>query len=119
MANGRYLLPVELAVAQIADSLTDIDFDSDDNTPHVFDPDDSFSTKSEKLGWVLGIGVERQFTKSWPARLESSYFEANFAKDPNLAAGYALAFAPATQTRTTLPGVSSPHSMSTPMQVFP
>ena len=90
-----------LAVAQIADSLTDIDFDSDDNTPHVFDPDDSFSTKSEKLGWVLGIGVERQFTKSWPARLETSYFDfgksthyANHSKDDRCGPGNEMSLCP-------------------------
>ena len=90
-----------LAVAQIADSLTDIDFDSDDNTPHVFDPDDSFSTKSEKLGWVLGIGVERQFTKSWTARLETSYFDfgksthyANHSKDDRCGPGNEMSLCP-------------------------
>ncbi len=85
-----------MAVAQITDSLTDIDFDFRPETyiPPEFDPDDSFSTKSEKLGWVLGIGAEHQFTKGWTARLETSYFDfgksthyANHSKDDRCGPG--------------------------------
>ena len=92
-----------MAVAQITDSLTDIDFDFRPDTymPPEFDPDDSFSTKSEKLGWVLGIGAEHQFNKSWTARLETSYFDfgksthyANHSKDDNCGSGGEMALCP-------------------------
>ena len=92
-----------MAVAQITDSLTDIDFDFRPDTymPLEFDPDDSFSTKSEKLGWVLGIGVESQFTKSWTARLETLYFDfgksthyANHFKDDRCEPGNEMSLCP-------------------------
>ena len=62
-----------LAMAQVSNSVVDIDFGP--NMPDYQDPDDSFSDNSNKLGLVFGVGGEiplgRQ--KNWTLRMEGSY----------------------------------------------
>ena len=57
-----------LAIARIANSVTDIDF-----MPTRMDPDDSFRDVSTDLGWTLGIGVETSVADAWALRLDGSY----------------------------------------------
>lgn len=59
-----------LAVARIANSVTDIDF-----PPTRVDPDDSFRDSSTEIGWVVGIGVETPLADVWRLRLEGSYMD--------------------------------------------
>ena len=65
-----------LALAQISNSVTDIDFSSNGSSQK--DPDDSFSDRSVRLGWVIGIGAEVSLSEGpivdkWSLRLEGSY----------------------------------------------
>ena len=51
-----------LALAEIHNSVTDIDFSW--NQPPKFDPDDSFEDDSIQWGWVIGLGAEFPLTRS-------------------------------------------------------
>lgn len=62
-----------LAVAQITNSVTDIDFGR--NMPRRLDPDDSFRESSTKIGWVIGIGIETLFDDAWTLRFGGSYLD--------------------------------------------
>ena len=62
-----------LAVAGIANSVTDIDFSR--NMPPRMDPDDSFRDRSTRIGWVIGGGVEAPLADAWVLRLEGSYLD--------------------------------------------
>ena len=57
-----------LAIARIANSVTDID-----SMPPRMDPDDSFRDVSTDLGWTIGIGVETSLADAWALRLDGSY----------------------------------------------
>ena len=59
-----------LAIARIANSVTDIDF-----PPTRVDPDDSFRDSSTEIGWVIGAGVETPLADDWTLRLEGSYMD--------------------------------------------
>ena len=59
-----------LAIARIANSVTDIDF-----PPTRLDPDDSFRDSSTEVGWVVGAGVETPLSDTWTLRLEGSYMD--------------------------------------------
>ncbi len=59
-----------LAIARIANSVTDIDF-----PPTRLDPDDSFHDRSTEIGWVVGAGVETPLADGWTLRLEGSYLD--------------------------------------------
>ena len=60
-----------LAVADIANSVTDIDFFRD--MPPRLDPDDSFREVSTDFGWQLAAGVEAALADAWALRLDGSY----------------------------------------------
>ena len=71
-----------LALAQISNSVTDIDFGP--NKPPMKDFDDSFSDDSVHVGWVVGAGAEvpvfgsnskflQDDDDNWILRLEGSY----------------------------------------------
>ena len=62
-----------VALAQIRQSITDIDFS--DNAPSAVDPDDSFADSGANLGWVVGVGVETPISDVWSLRLEGLYME--------------------------------------------
>ena len=62
-----------LAVARIANSVTDIDFGA--GAPPRLDPDDTFRDSSQAIGWTAGVGVEVPLADAWTLRLEGSYFE--------------------------------------------
>ena len=76
-----------LALAQIRNSVTDIDFRLDG--PPQVDPDDSFEDDSIQLGWVIGHGAEFPLTKGsrrflkdkevWTLRVEG--FHADFGEE--------------------------------------
>ena len=59
-----------LAVARIANSVTDID-----SNPTRVDHDDSFRDSSTEIGWVIGVGVETPLADAWTLRLEGSYLD--------------------------------------------
>ena len=59
-----------LAVARIANSVTDID-----SNPTRVDHDDSFRDSSTEIGWVIGVGVETPLADAWRLRLEGSYLD--------------------------------------------
>lgn len=59
-----------LAIARIANSVTDIDF-----PPTRLDHDDSFRDSSTEIGWVVGAGVETPLADDWTLRLEGSYLD--------------------------------------------
>jgi len=59
-----------LAIARIANSVTDIDF-----PPTRVDPDDSFRDSSTEIGWVIGAGVETPLAADWILRFEGSYLD--------------------------------------------
>ena len=59
-----------LAIARIANSVTDIDF-----PPRRIDPDDSFRDSSTEIGWVIGVVVETPLADDWTLRLEGSYLD--------------------------------------------
>ena len=59
-----------LAIARIANSVTDIDFN-----PTCMDHDDSFRDSSTEIGWVIGVGVETPLADDWTLRLEGSYLD--------------------------------------------
>ena len=59
-----------LAIARVANSVTDIDF-----SPTRLDHDDSFRDSSTELGWVIGAGVETPLANDWTLRLEGSYLD--------------------------------------------
>ena len=59
-----------LAIARIANSVTDIDF-----PPTCLDPDDSFRDSSTEVGCVIGAGVETPLSDTWTLRLEGSYMD--------------------------------------------
>ena len=59
-----------LAIARIANSVTDIDF-----PPTRVDPDDSFRDSSTEIGWVIGAGIETPLVDAWTLRLEGSYMD--------------------------------------------
>ena len=60
-----------LAVADIANSVTDIDFFRD--RPPMLDPDDSFREVSTDFGWQLAAGVEAALADAWALRLDGTY----------------------------------------------
>ena len=66
-----------LALARIADSLTDIDFIPNRIVDPVgsLDPDDSYRADSTRVGWVVGAGVEAPLAHAWSLRLEGSYLD--------------------------------------------
>ena len=59
-----------LAIARVANSVTDIDF-----PPTRLDHDDSFYNSSTEIGWVVGAGVETPLADNWILRLEGSYLD--------------------------------------------
>ena len=60
-----------LAVADVANSVTDIDYFRD--MPPRVDPDDSFREVSTDFGWQLAAGVEAALADAWALRLDGSY----------------------------------------------
>ncbi len=67
-----------LAIARIANSVTDMDFLPDSPLtppPTRVDPDDSFRDSSTEIGWVIGAGVETPLADDWILRLEGSYLD--------------------------------------------
>ena len=66
-----------LALARIADSVTDIDFIPNRTVDPVgsVDPDDSYRADSTRVGWVVGAGVEAPLDHAWSLRLEGSYLD--------------------------------------------
>ena len=60
-----------LAVADVANSVTDIDFFRD--RPPMLDPDDSFREVSTDFGWQLAAGIEATLADAWALRLDGSY----------------------------------------------
>ena len=60
-----------LAVADVDNSVTDIDFFRD--MPPTMDPDDSFREISTDFGWQVAAGVEAEFAGAWALRLDASY----------------------------------------------
>lgn len=62
-----------LAVARIANSVTDIDFGG--GAPPRPDPDDSFRDSSPTIGWTAGVGLEVPLAEAWTLRLEGSYYD--------------------------------------------
>lgn len=61
------------AVADVDNSVTDIDFFRD--RPPMLDPDDSFREVSTDFGWMLGAGVEAALSPAWALRLDASYMQ--------------------------------------------
>ena len=59
-----------LAIARVANSVTDIDF-----PPPRLDPDDSFRDSATEIGWVVGVGVETPLADTWLLRLDGSYMD--------------------------------------------
>ena len=59
-----------LALAEIANSVTDID-----SGPTRVDLDDSFRDRSTEIGWVAGVGIEAPLADAWTLRLEGSYLD--------------------------------------------
>ena len=57
-----------VAFASILNELRDTD-------AGVFDPVDSFSSKSTRTGWVAGGGIEYAFASNWTARAEGLYMD--------------------------------------------
>jgi outer membrane immunogenic protein len=57
-----------VAFASIRNELSDTD-------GAVFDPDDSFSSRSTRTGWVAGGGIEYAFAGNWTARVEGLYMD--------------------------------------------
>ena len=65
-----------LAVARVDNSVTDLDFvGACLNPPLTRDADDSFTSGSTEIGWVVGVGVETALTDGWKLRLDGSYFD--------------------------------------------
>ena len=64
---------VGIAVAGIANSVTDIDFRQGE-MPRV-DPDDSFRDSALSIGGVIGVGVETPLADTWTLRLEGLYLD--------------------------------------------
>lgn len=64
-----------LALARIANSITDMDFSNDPAVPPWLDPDDSFHESSTEIGWVIGAGVEAPLADAWMLRLEGLYLD--------------------------------------------
>lgn len=66
-----------LALARIADSLTDIDFIPNriEDPVGSVDPDDSFRADSTRVGWVVGAGVEAPLAHAWSLRIDGSYLD--------------------------------------------
>ncbi len=62
-----------LAVADVDNSVTDIDFFRD--RPPMLDPDDSFREVSTDFGWQLAAGVEAALAAGWALRLDATYME--------------------------------------------
>ncbi len=62
-----------LAIAGIADSVTDIDYSR--TRPPRIDPDDSFHDVSTDIGWLVRTGVEASLTWAWALRLDASYLD--------------------------------------------
>ena len=60
-----------LAVADIANAVTDIDYSQ--SSPPRLDPDDSFRDISTDVGWMLGAGLETALADGWALRLDGSY----------------------------------------------
>ena len=60
-----------LAVADVDNSVTDIDFFRD--RPPMRDPDDSFREVSTDFGWQLAAGVEAAVADGWALRLDAAY----------------------------------------------
>ena len=60
-----------LAVADVDNSVTDIDFFRD--RPPMRDPDDSFREISTDFGWQLTAGVEAALSDAWALRLDAAY----------------------------------------------
>ena len=60
-----------LAVADVANSVTDIDYFRD--RPPMRDPDDSFREVSTDFGWQLAAGVEATLADAWALRLDAAY----------------------------------------------
>ncbi len=67
-----------LAIARIANSVTDMDFIPNSSLtppPTRVDPDDSFRDSSTEIGWVIGAGIETPLADDWILRLEGSYLD--------------------------------------------
>ena len=62
-----------LAIARIADSVTDVDYSR--TGPPRIDLDDSFHDVSTDIGWQVRIGVEASLTAAWALRLDASYLD--------------------------------------------
>ena len=73
IGNATVFATGGVALAQINQSITDIDFS--DNAPAAVDPDDSFTDSAPNLGWVVGVGVETPVSDVWSLRLEGLYME--------------------------------------------
>ncbi len=63
-----------VAVARIADAVTDIDY-SQAVPDGAVDPDDSFRNRSTEVGWVLGAGVEAPLADAWMLRFEALHLD--------------------------------------------
>ena len=68
------ILNAGLAHSKISNSVTDIDF-NETYPDGIFDPDDSFSDTSSKLGWVIGLNIETPVSEMWKLRFGASLFD--------------------------------------------
>ena len=70
--RATFLASAGVAAARTETSLTDLDRRVVDGivTPWYPDPDDSFSARSTRIGWVVGLGVETSPAQDWTLRLE-------------------------------------------------
>ena len=60
-----------VSVAGISNSFTDLDVGTDGRAQ--VDPDDSFDERSTRVGWVVGVGIERPVAGAWTLRFEGLY----------------------------------------------
>ncbi len=75
----RYFILGGPALARIFNSVTDLDYYTDENDPlygqQFVDSDDSFDSDSTRLGWTLGIGFEKDVAPNLSFRLEGVVFD--------------------------------------------
>ena len=62
-----------LAVARVAESVTDIDYGG--GLPPRIDPDDSFIGRAADAGWVVVAGFDVPLGRAWALRLEGAYLD--------------------------------------------
>lgn len=72
--GATLILNAGLAHSRISNSVTDIDFNRT-YPDGIFDPDDSFSDTSSKLGWVVGLNIETPLSEMWKLRFGASLFD--------------------------------------------